>query len=133
MRKRFLTGAAVLGALIATGVSAASSAPSLRAVSVSHRHVIVVYRLPSDLAPGRVVVATRARTAPSGEFVKANIRFSEPLAGTRVGSGMRMRTRHTVRPGRYFVEVSGVIVGLDCTPKKPCKPHWSNIRRVSVR
>jgi len=95
---------------------------------------VVVYTLRSpDLVPGRIVVATRPRTGPSGRFVKANIRLNEQLGGRRFGTGMRMRTRHTLRAGTYYVEISGTVVGLDCTPKKPCKAVWSNVRRISVR
>jgi hypothetical protein len=133
MRIRLLAGAAILGALFATGASASTSAPTLHSVSASHRHVVALYSLGIDLAPGRIVVASRARTAPSGKFVQANIRINEPLSGKRAGSLMRMQTRHTVRPGRYYVEVSGTVIGLDCTPKKPCRQNWSNIRRVLVR
>jgi len=127
-----LVATAAFGAAIVTAVSAASPVPYLRSATVTNRHVVVVYSL-GDLAPGSVIVATRAQTRPNGRFVQANVRFSEPLAGRKVASGWRMRTRHAVRPGRYYVEVSGTVVGLDCTPKKPCKTDWSNIRRVVVK
>jgi hypothetical protein len=44
-----------------------------------------------------------------------------------------MRSRHTVGSGRYYAEVSGTVVGLDCTPKRPCPTDWSNIRRVVIK
>ena len=31
------------------------------------------------------------------------------------------------------VQVSGVVVGLDCTPTKPCRTDWSNVRRVVIK
>jgi hypothetical protein len=134
MRIRLLAGAVALGAVVASSVPAATPSAYLRSASASGRHVVVVYNLRQpDLAPGRILVATRPRTAPGGQFVKANIRLNEQLSGTRSGTGMRMRTRHTLRPGNYYVEISGIVIGLDCTPKKPCKPVWSNVRRVSVR
>jgi hypothetical protein len=95
--------------------------------------VVVVYTL-GDLIPSRLVVATRARTAPNGKFVQSNIRFSEPLGGSKVaGNAYRVKTRHTLARGRYYVEVSGIMAGLDCTPKKPCPTVWSNVRRVVVK
>ncbi|TML33510.1 MAG: hypothetical protein E6G24_07325 [Actinobacteria bacterium] len=124
-----LLAAAALGAAFVTTVSAASSVPNLRSAVARNRHVVVVYSL-GDLMPGRILVATRAQTAPNGKLLKANVRLNEQLTGTKVANGYRMRTRHTLGTGRYYVQVSGVVVGLDCTPKKPCKTDWSNVRRV---
>jgi hypothetical protein len=128
-----LVAAAVLGTAIVTAASAASSVAYLRSASTARRHVVVVYTLGPDVVPARLVVATRAQTQPNGKFVQSNVRFSEPLSGTRVAGGAyRMRSRHTLARGRYYVEVSGTSVGLDCTPKKPCPVDWSNIRRVVI-
>ena len=128
-----LVAAAALGATIVTAASAASSVPYLRPATALHRHVVVVYTL-GDLIPSRLVVATRAQTAPNGKFLQSNIRFSEPLGGTKVaGNAYRMKTRHTLARGRYYVEVSGTVMGIDCTPKKPCRTYWSNVRRVVVK
>jgi hypothetical protein len=133
MRSRALIPAIALGAALAASATAASRSPFLRSAFASHRHVVVVYTLSPDLAPGRVLVAKGPQTTANGEFVRANVRLSEPLGGTRTSTGYRMRTRHTLRPGRYYVEVSGTVIGLDCTPTKPCPMHWSNIRRISIR
>lgn len=128
-----LLAAAALGAAFVTTVSAASSSvPNLLSATARSRHVVVVYSL-GDLTPGRIIVATRAATEPNGKLVSANVRVNEQLTGTKVTAGYRMRTRHTLRAGRYYVQVSGVVVGLDCTPKKPCKTDWSNVRRVVVK
>ena len=127
-----LAAAVALGAAAVTGVSAASSdLPYLRSASASKGHVIVVYRL-GELLPGRIVVAVRPRTNARGALLKTNRRIDEPLRGTKIASGLRARTRHTLAPGRYYVQVSGTVVGLDCLPKKPCPPRWSNVRRVVV-
>jgi hypothetical protein len=127
-----LVAAAALGAALVTAASAASSVPYLRSATAANRHVIVVYSL-GELAPGRLLVATRAQTQPNGRFVQSNIRVNEPLSGKKAASGLRMRTRHALSPGRYYVQVSGTVLGLDCTPKKPCKTDWSNVRRVNVK
>jgi hypothetical protein len=130
---QMLIAAAALAAVIVTAASAASSAPYVRSATAVHRHVVVVYTL-GDLIPSRLVVARRAQTAPNGRFVQTNIRFSEPLGGTKVaGNAYRMKTRHALARGRYYVEVSGTVMGLDCTPKKPCPTVWSNVRRVFVK
>jgi len=129
---KVLLVAAALGATFVAAVSAASPVPYLRSAVAGNRHVVVIYSL-GDLTPGRILVATRAQRLPSGKFVTANIRLSEPLTGKKIASGLRMRTRHALPPGRYYVQVSGVVVGLDCTPHKPCQSDWSNVRRVQVR
>jgi len=127
-----LLAAAALGAAFVTTVSAASSVPNLRSAVAHNRHVVVVYSL-GELLPGHILVATRAQTAPNGKLLKANVRLNEQLTGTKVANGYRMRTRHTLGTGRYYVQVSGVVVGLDCTPKKPCQTDWSNVRRVVIK
>ena len=127
-----LIAAAALGAAIVTAASAASPVPYLRSATTVKRHVVVTYRL-GDLIPGRILVATAPRRETSGRFVQANVRLNEPLRGTMTASGERLRTRHALRQGRYYVEVSGTVVGLDCTPKKPCPARWSNVRRVIVK
>ncbi len=127
-----LLAAAALGAAFVTTVSAASSVPNLRSAVARNRHVVVVYSL-GELLPGHILVATRAQTAPNGKLLKANVRLNEQLTGTKVANGYRMRTRHTLGTGRYYVQVSGVVVGLDCTPKKPCQTDWSNVRRVVIK
>ncbi|HKD33778.1 MAG TPA: hypothetical protein VKB73_09940 [Gaiellaceae bacterium] len=128
-----LVAAAALGAALISAASAATSFPHVRSATIANRHVVVVYTL-GELIPGRLVVATRAQTQPNGSFVQSNVRFSEPLGRTKVAGGAyRARSRHTLRPGRYYVEVSGTVVGLDCTPKRPCPTDWSNIRRVVVK
>jgi len=127
-----LIAAAALGAALVTGASAGTPTPYLRSAAAANRHVVVTYRL-GDLLPGRILVASSAQRETSGRFVQANVRLNEPLSGTRTASGLRLRTRHALRPGRYYVEVSGTVVGVDCTPRKPCPTDWSNVRRVIVK
>jgi hypothetical protein len=127
-----LIAAAALGAALVPAASAATPMPYLRSATAANRHVVVTYSL-GELIPGRILVATSASRERNGRFVHANVRLNEPLGGTRTSSGLRLRTRHALRPGRYYVEVSGIIVGLDCTPKRPCPTDWSNVRRVIVK
>ena len=90
-------------------------------------HVVAVFTR-NELAPGRIVVADRPATRPDGSFLRQNIRLSEQIAReTPLRGGYRVRTRHTLRPGRD-VQVSGVVIGIDCIPVKPCPRRWSNIR-----
>jgi hypothetical protein len=132
IRAVLVLAAAALGSACLPGASASSTAPYLRSLSVSNRHVVAFFRL-GELAPGRILVAVKPQTTSSGEFVKANVRLNEGLRVTKTATGFRARTRHALRPGRYYVEVSGVVLGVDCTPKKPCPARWSNIRRVRIR
>jgi hypothetical protein len=50
----------------------------------------------------------------------------------KTATGYRARTRHTLPPGRYYVQVSGTVLITDCTPHKPCPIRWSNMRRVRI-
>jgi len=128
-----LLAAAALAAAAPTGVSAsASTLPYLRPVSASNRHVVAVFKL-GDLAPGRILVAVSPQTSRGGKFLTDNVRLDEPLRMKKTARGLRARTRHALRPGRYYVEVSGFVLGVDCLPSKPCQPDWSNVRRVVIR
>jgi hypothetical protein len=121
-----------LGAAIWSGISAATPQPYLRSVSAHHRHVVAVFTL-GDLAPGKILVAVSRATGADGALLPQNVRLQEPLAHmTRVQGGFRIQTRHTLRPRRYFVQVSGTVLGVDCTPRKPCPTDWSNVRRVII-
>jgi hypothetical protein len=111
-----LAVALALGTTAVTGVSAASSnLPYLRSVSASKGHVIAVYQL-GDLAPGRIVVAVRSQTDSRGQLLKANVWIGEPLRNTKTAKGLRTRTRHRLAPGRYYVQVSGTVIGVDRLP-----------------
>ena len=127
-----LLAAAALAAAALTGVSAsASTLPYLRSVSASSRHVVAFVKL-GELAPGRILVAVSPQTSRGGKFPNSNIRLDEALRITKTARGLRARTRHTLRPGRYYVQVSGIVLGVDCLPTKPCPPDWSNVRRVVI-
>jgi hypothetical protein len=127
--------AAVCAALVTVGSSAASL-PYLVSTAASRGHVVAVFTLggsEADFAPGRITVAVRPQTQTNGSFVPANVRVEEPLSNLKqVPQGERVRTQHRLRPGRYYVKVSGTQIGLDCTPKNPCKELWSNARRVVI-
>jgi hypothetical protein len=124
--------AALLGLGLVTSASAAASQPHLLSASARSRHVVVTYTL-GDQAPSKIVVATRPATGLGGQFLDRNVRLREPLSATvRANGAYRMRTRHTLRPGRYYVQVSATVLGLDCTPHKPCPARWSNVLRVRV-
>jgi hypothetical protein len=125
---------AVLAAALLTSLAAgASSAPVLRsASSTSHRHVLVRFTL-GEFVPGRIVVAVKRAILPGGRFVPANIRLDEPLRAAKTLTGYRARTRHALPRGTYYVEISGIVIGTDCAPGKPCPSRWSNVRRVRIR
>jgi hypothetical protein len=125
--------AAACAAVVGATGAAATPQPFLRSVGASRGHVVAVFTR-GDLAPGKIVVAVRPGTGRDGSFLRQNVRLKEPIAReTPLRGGYRVRTRHTLRPGRYYVQVSGAVIGLDCTPVKPCPVRWSNIRRVAVR
>ena len=122
---------AALAALVLSGISAASSLPTLRTAVASRRHVVVTFTL-RELAPGHIRVAARRTTTADGKLLTGNVRLDESLRATRTSTGAwHARTRHTLKPGVYYVQVSGVAV-VDCLPAKPCPEHWSNVRRLRI-
>lgn len=85
------------------------------------------------MVPGHIDVAAAPAVQANGSFAPANVRVQESLSNPMpVARGYRIRTQHKLRPGRYWVKVSGIVLRLDCTPLKPCKELWSNARRVVV-
>ena len=134
-RSTIVTVAALAAALLAS-ISAASSVPYLRSTVASRGHVVAVFTLggtEGNLAPDHIAVAVSPKTQADGSFVPANVRVQEAMSTvTQTSNGERVRTQHKLRPGRYYVKVSGVVIGLDCTPKLPCKELWSNARRVII-
>jgi hypothetical protein len=132
--RRFALAAAIgLVAAILAGYVAAASAVYLRSVAAVHRHVVAVFKLGPDLAPRQIVVAASPKTEPNGALVSTNVRLREPIARTtRVPSGTRVETRHRLRPGRYWVQISAQVIGIDCLPAKPCQVTWSNLRRLVI-
>jgi len=123
---------AALAAALLTGASAASTVPDLRSATAKRGHVVVTLSLGMEFAPGRILVATRRAVAPGGRLLAANVRLNEPLRVVKTATGFRARTRHALKPGVYYVQISGVVVGLDCTARRPCPQRWSNVRRVRV-
>jgi len=130
-RSAVATTVALAAALVTSVAGAASPVPNLSSATAKRGHVVVTFTL-GEFAPGRILVATRGATTASGKFVTANIRLNEPLRFVKTATGYRARTRHTLPAGRYYVEVSGLVVGLDCAPRNPCPQHWSNVRRVRI-
>jgi len=129
-RRSTVAALAALGAALLSGFAAATPAPYLRSVAAHRGHVVAVFTL-GELVPGKIVVAVRSATGANGALLPANVRLQESIArAARVRGGYRIQTRHTLRPRRYYVQVSGVVAGLDCTPRKPCPTDWSNVRRL---
>jgi hypothetical protein len=133
---RSCTLAAAIGlaaAILASNVTAATPTPYLRSVVAVNRHVVAVFRLGTDLAPRQIVVAVSPKTEPNGALVSTNVRLRETIAlTTHVPGGTRVKARHTLRPGRYWVQISAEVVGLDCLPAKPCHASWSNARALVI-
>jgi hypothetical protein len=129
---RAFASALAIGTIVLGSASGAASVPHLNSATSHERHVVVTFTL-GDLVPGKLVVASSPKTQPNGSFVKANVVLNEQLKATKTKTGFRARTAHRLKKGRYWVEVSGVVVQVDCTPHKPCRTDWSNSRRVTVK
>jgi hypothetical protein len=131
-----IVAVAALAAALLTGISAAASAPYLRSAAASRGHVIAVFTLggtEGDAVAEHIAVAVSLATQTDGSFLPAKVRVQETISGaTQTANGLRVRTQHKLRPGRYYVKVSSKALALDCTPKNPCKELWSNARRVVI-
>jgi hypothetical protein len=131
-RRSVIALLAALSAALLCGFAAATPVPYLRSVGARRGHVVALFSL-GELVPGKILVAVRPATGNDGALLAANVRLQESLArATRVSAGYRFQTRHALRPRRYYVQVSGVVAGLDCTPRKPCPSNWSNVRRLVI-
>ena len=121
---------ATLAAAVLTSLStAAAPLPNLRSATAVRGHVVVRFTL-GALAPGRLLVASRPATLNNGKLA-ASVLVNEPLRSVKTATGYRARTRHTLPPGRYYAQVSGVLI-TDCIPHKQCPVRWSNVRRVHI-
>jgi hypothetical protein len=136
-RLAVLIGVALASAsAFATGVGAAPDSPVLRSVSASNGHLVVEFTLPRDVVPGRIMAATsrsglsHLRPSPTVRLREAIHASPDPATGVT-----RWRTRTTLPPGTYYVEVSGIqTVGItDCMPRRAdCASRWSRPRRVVI-
>jgi hypothetical protein len=136
MNQRSIAVPVLAAGLLCLGLIASATAavpqPHLRSARAAAGHIVVVYTL-GDQAPSRIVIASRRATGPRGVLLSKNVRLSEPLSSVGVqGGAYRARTRHALRPGRYFVQVSATELGLDCTPRRPCRTRWSNVLPARV-
>jgi hypothetical protein len=127
-----------LCAAVLTGVSSAASAPYLKSTAASRGHVVVVFTPGNadtgDSVPGSIAVATKLDTQYGGAFVAANVRLRESISNpTRTASGLRARTVHKLKPGRYYVKISTSALALDCTPKLPWEAVVGARRVVAPR
>jgi hypothetical protein len=136
MARRLLAGVAVAAALVAVAPAAADQLPLLRAARVVRHHLVLKLSV-ADVRPVELTVARRRTVGVEGALLRKNVRFRETIrlpASKKVV--VRWRSGKRLRPGRYFVQVTGVETGgvTDCPRFSPdCNVRWSNVRRVVVR
>jgi hypothetical protein len=129
--------AAVVVAVAAGGVAQTTLAqtPILRSATVAHRHVVVTVTV-GDLQPTEQVVATRRAVSADGALLRRYVRLQEAMHLPPSATGVvRWKSRGTLGPGTYFVQVIAVETGgiTDCPPKLlSCNERWSSVRRVVV-
>jgi hypothetical protein len=135
MRRGLIVAVAVAVSLVC-GSSAASGGPVLRFAAPLGGHVVVTVAV-AELAPGRVEVATSARTEPSGGFRAGTVKIRETITVQPSAAGIvRWQTRKALPRGTYYVAVSGFRTGgvTSCMPLRGnCLELWSNVRRVVLR
>src|SRR5206468_2325792 len=96
-------------------------------------HVVVRVEV-GDVRPTQLLVATSRAEDRNGALLAANVRLRETIKLPAGAEGVvRWKSRKTLRPGIYFVQVGAVdTLGItDCpVSQRPCGEHWSNVRRV---
>ena len=132
-----LAGVVVAVALGGVATATGKELPILRSATGDARHVVLQVAV-GDVQPVQLTVATRRAVDASGALVAQNVRVREairltPQASTGV---VHWRSRTTLAPGTYFVQVTAVESGgglTDC-PKflRNCLDRWSNVRRIVV-
>ena len=121
--------------LAALAVPAAASAdgPRLRSTHAVNGHVEVVFSLGGLVRASQIQIAAGPA---NGRFAAGAVRLRERIAAAPdAATGLvRWRTKGTLRPGHYWVRVSGVDAGeTGCTPKlSDCLAQWSNVLPVTV-
>jgi hypothetical protein len=135
MARRLLAGLIVAAALGAVAPAAADQLPFLRSARVAHRHLVLRISV-NDVRPLTLAVAKRRAVNANGALLRKNVRLRETIHVSASSGVVRWRSHKTLRPGRWFVQVTAVQAGgvTDCPPKMPkCGTHYSNVRRVTVR
>jgi hypothetical protein len=132
--------AVVIVAVALAGVAPATGRdlPLLRSASVDTRHVVLQVAV-GDVRPVQLTVADRSDVGANGALLAKNVvrRETIKLAPAATSGVVRWKSRMTLAPGAYFVQVTAVdrSAGLiDCPPKlmRTCLDRWSNVRRIVV-
>jgi len=120
----------------APAATASNTAPRLLSVRPAHGRIVLTASF-GDLQPGEVLVARRPATGAQGQLLGANVALERTLTGAAAGRGgvIRWRSHGSLRPGHYWVQVTGrSTTGItDCLPHGTrCWEHWSNVIPVRV-
>ena len=137
MARRLLAVVAVSVASAGVAPATGMNLPFLRSASVSARHVVLLLAV-DDVRPVQLTVAKRSDVGAGGALLASNVVRQETIRlvpGSSTGV-VRWKSRMTLAPGAYFVQVKAVESGglTDCPPKlmRTCLDRWSNIRRIVV-
>jgi hypothetical protein len=126
-----------LALLVVTAAAAASgSSPEVTAVAQQRGHVLVTFALGDLASAGEARVSSRPAKGSNGALLKRYVKLSEAIrtqADPATGL-IHWRSRAALRPGQYYVQVSGVDSGVtSCVPaRETCGLTWSAVFRVRV-
>jgi hypothetical protein len=105
-------------------------------VAQKQGHVLVTFSLGELAAPGEVRVATRGTVGAGGALLRKNVKLHEAIHATAdpMTDVVHWKSREALRPGLYFVQVSGVDTGVtSCVPiRSTCGLQWSNVKRLRI-
>ena len=131
--------ATVLGAgalCLPFAAAASGDSPELTAVAQKQSHVLVTFSLGQLSAPAEARVSSRAAVGANGALLRQHVKLHEAIHAT-VDSATGMvhwKSHGVLRPGLYFVQVSGVDSGVtSCVPvRNTCGLQWSNVKRLRI-
>jgi hypothetical protein len=126
-----------LALLVVTAAAAASgSSPEVTAVAQQRGHVLVTFALGDLASAGQARVASRPAKGSDGALLQRYVKLSEVIrAQADPATGLiHWRSRGALRPGQYYVQVSGVDSGVtSCIPvRATCGLTWSKVFRLRI-
>jgi hypothetical protein len=126
-----------VGALCLPFAAAASGgSPELTAVAQKQSHVLVTFSLGDLSAPAEARISTRAAVGANGALLRQYVKLHEAIHATADPTTgiVHWKSRGVLRPGLYYVQVSGVAAGVtSCVPvRSTCGLEWSNVKRLRM-
>jgi hypothetical protein len=136
MSSRIATALGVALLVVTPAAAASGSSPEVTAVKQQRGHVLVTFALGDLATAGEARVSSRPARGADGALLRPYVKLSEAIrtqADPATGL-IHWRSRGVLRPGLYYVQVSGVESGVtSCIPvRATCGMTWSKVSRLRI-